>query len=122
MVHPTWVLVQAANAGIGIDAFLTGAQELAVPAWTSIVEPTGGYALCQDNVANMIDNIKYVVNETYLSGLYIDDEKDKQWLDGCVVDIRLSRYVSFLPHEKWFTSFSAYNCNFKLVALWKQRI
>lgn len=87
--------LQAANAGIGIDAFLTGAQELAVPAWTSIVEPTGGYALCQDNVANLVDNMKYVVNETYLSGLYMDDEKDKKWIDGCVVDIRLSRYVSF---------------------------
>lgn len=84
---------QAANAGIGIDAFLTGVQELAVPAWTSIVEPTGGYVVCHDNVANLEDNIKYVMNETYLSGLYIDDDQDKNWSDGCIVDIRLSRYV-----------------------------
>jgi hypothetical protein len=83
--------LQAANAGIGIDAFLTGVQELAVPAWNSIVEPTGGYALCQDNATNLVDNIKYVLNETYLSGLYVDDDKDKKWIDGCVIDIRLPR-------------------------------
>jgi hypothetical protein len=83
--------LQAANAGIGIDAFLTGVQELAVPAWNSIVEPTGGYALCQDNATNLVNNVNYVLNETYLSGLYVDDDKDKKWVDGCVVDIRLPR-------------------------------
>ena len=98
----------AATAGIGIDVLCTGALELAMPAYQSLVQASAGYALAcgaedsmNDDDGNVISsstqqlqsNLQWLWNETHLSGLYRElheHEETQDWLDGCLVDLRLS--------------------------------
>jgi Sec23/Sec24 trunk domain/Sec23/Sec24 zinc finger len=107
----------AAEAGIGIDVFCTGASELGLPAYQSLVEPSSGYVLLHDTFTtpHLQLNVQYVLLQTRLVlAQYISDRREDEgdplvdhqndssqfiapqngsWIDSCTVDIRMSRYA-----------------------------
>lgn len=83
----------AVAAGIGIDVLCTGSLELAMPAYQSLVQASSGYALAQDSVQELKRNLQFLWKETALSGQYTESAHPQDWVDGCLVDLRMSRYV-----------------------------
>lgn len=111
----------AAERGIGVDVFCTGSSELGLPAYQSLVEPSSGYVLSHDSFArtpHLRHNVGFVLQQTHMSlGHFFyepDDDNDEDavftnpeasqqhhiapsqdgtWIDGCTVDIRMSRYA-----------------------------
>ena len=116
------VATAAAEGGIGVDVFCAGSSELGWPVYQSIVDPSGGYVLMHDTFASeqLRRNLTRVVQQTHLSLAQLvpdhdpDDEENRAnpavstttttgktpmseevWVEGCTVDIRMSRFVLF---------------------------
>jgi len=107
----------AVEGGVGIDVLCTGSSELGLPAYQSLVEPSSGYVISHDSFAtpHLQRNVGFLLKRTYLSlAQYappvVAEEEDQEnsnpavassspskqqeeWIDGCTVDIRMSRYV-----------------------------
>lgn len=90
---------------VAVDVFCSGALELALPAYQALVEASGGYAISHDTFTtpHLLQNASYVLNRTSMSlGLFREEETDERtmptelesWLEGCTVDIRMSRYAT----------------------------
>jgi hypothetical protein len=83
----------AAEGGVGVDVLCTGASELGMPAYLALVEPSAGYALAHDSftTTHLLHNLQYLLQHTFLSGMYAEETPEKNWIDGCVVDLRMPR-------------------------------
>lgn len=78
----------AAESGIGIDVFCTGASELTVPTFQALSDPSAGYTLLHDDASQFTHNMGHLWHQTALSGLYTEEEEG---FDGVVLDVRMSR-------------------------------
>jgi hypothetical protein len=85
----------ASEMGVAVDAFCCGALELALPAYHAIVEPSSGYVLSSPTFADsqFPANLRHVLHHTYVSGLHGTPLRDENWVDGCIVDVRMPRLV-----------------------------
>lgn len=104
----------AAESGIGMDVFCTGSAELGLPAYQSLVEPSSGYVLSHDSFTtpHLEHNVGFIVQQTHISmAQFFEESQDDKfvaspeqhllshhgtWVDGCMVDIRMSRFVGSL--------------------------
>lgn len=59
----------ALEAGVGIDVFCAGSNELGLPAYQSLVDPSGGYVVPQLSFATpqFEYNLTYLIEQTYLA-------------------------------------------------------
>jgi hypothetical protein len=88
----------AVSNGIGFDVFCSGSNELALPAYQALVEPSGGYVIPQLSFASdhMSRNLKFLLTTNYMSrSRYIPEELD----DGtggaeCILDIRTDGFIT----------------------------
>jgi len=78
----------ALEAGVGIDVFCAGSNELGLPAYQSLVDPSGGYVVTQlsFDVPQLEHNLKFLLEETYLARPKNDiaeesDDKPEVYLD-----------------------------------------
>lgn len=87
---------------VAVDVFCSGALELALPAYQALVEASSGYAISHDTFTtpHLFHNASFILDRTRMSlGLFREQETDERtmptelesWLEGCTVDIRLSR-------------------------------
>jgi hypothetical protein len=85
----------ASEMGVAVDVFCCGAHELALPAYHAIVEPSSGYVLSSPTFADsqFAPNLQHVLHHTFPSGLHGTPLRDDNWVDGCIVDVRMPRYV-----------------------------
>lgn len=83
----------AIESGVGVDVMCTGAAELGMPVYQALVEPSSGYAISHDTflTSHLRHNLQYILQSTFLSGLYAPETSDMNWIDGCFVDLRLPR-------------------------------
>jgi Sec23/Sec24 trunk domain/Sec23/Sec24 zinc finger len=130
----------ASEAGIGIDVFCTGSSELGLPAYQSLVEPSSGYVLSHDTFTSkhLERNIGFLLNHTCLSLAHfvedvvedadggVLDTSERQlpshsasWIDGCIVDIRMSRSVCYLDVNLIFSTEDSHPNNRLLLFLFK---
>ena len=81
----------AAEGGVGMDVLCTGASELGIPAYQALVEPSSGYVLSHDSfvTSHLTNNMKFLWNETFMSGVYAEEMQDQNWIDGCMLDLRM---------------------------------
>jgi hypothetical protein len=81
----------------------TGAEFLAMPAYQALVRPSGGYALSHESFSSpqLAHNLGYIVSQTHMSiadceGVVENSSSSTlNQLQGCIVDLRISRYVLF---------------------------
>ncbi len=102
----------ATENGIAVDVFCTGepsrfiqgAESLGIPAFQALVKPSEGYALSHDSfqAPPLAHNLSYVVSLTQMSIADCSQALDmvegappsiENHLEGCIADIRTSRYV-----------------------------
>ena len=83
---------------MGVDVFLCGSSALCLPFYQALVEPSGGYAIAYETYGEALSSdLKFSLGQTYLSRVNVHDRetptggRSEMWMDGCVVDIRLSR-------------------------------
>jgi hypothetical protein len=81
---------------IGIDVFLSGAGSLGLQAYQALVDPSGGYALPHDSFASpqFKFNLEYLLSQTFVARSASDDPSAMNDIDGCVVDVRMSDFLS----------------------------
>jgi hypothetical protein len=90
----------AAEGGIGIDVMCTGAQELCLPVYQALVDPSAGFVVTHESFAtpHLSHNLQYLLKHTFMSQLELGDresatgERSEVWMQGCIIDIRLPRY------------------------------
>jgi hypothetical protein len=85
----------ASEAGVGIDVMCVGALELGLPGYQALVEPSAGYVLPHDTFAteHLKHNLGFVLKHTFVSTAPMHDSNGEVWMDGCIIDVRTSRYV-----------------------------
>jgi hypothetical protein len=101
------ILAKAAcEVGIAMDVMCTGSQELGLPAYQALVEPSSGYVLTHEAFTdeNLVRNVGFLLRQTALaSSLHFSvitsetgnkiRSRGDNWSDGCILDLRLPRYV-----------------------------
>jgi hypothetical protein len=83
---------------------LSGAEFLAMPAYQALAGPSGGYALPHESFSSpqLAHNLGYIVSQTHMSVADCEGVVDNassstmNQLEGCLVDLRISRYALFL--------------------------
>ena len=84
----------AAEGGIGMDVLCTGAAELGIPAYQALVEPSSGYVLSHDSflagTEHLTRNLQFILLQTFMSGIYAEETQEMNWIDGCIVDLRMA--------------------------------
>lgn len=88
----------AVSSGIGFDVFCSGSNELALPAYQALVEPSGGYVIPQLSFKpdNLSRNLNFLLTTNYMSrSRHIPEEMD----DGmggaeCILDIRTDGFIT----------------------------
>lgn len=94
----------ASEAGVAIDVFCTGALELGLPSYEALVLPSAGYVLPHATFAtpHLRHNMGFVLKHTFVSTAPMNESEDDSgqpsshrevWMDGCIIDLRTSRYV-----------------------------
>jgi hypothetical protein len=93
----------ASEAGVAIDVFCTGALELGLPSYQALVLPSAGYVLPHATFAtpHLRNNLGFVLKHTFVSTAPMNESEDdnglptshENWIDGCIIDVRTSRYV-----------------------------
>jgi hypothetical protein len=83
----------ASEMGVAVDVFCCGSLELALPAYHAIVEPSSGYVLSSPTFTDsqFAPNLQHVLRRTFPSGLHGTPLRDDNWVDGCIVDVRMPR-------------------------------
>jgi hypothetical protein len=81
--------------------YLQGANELGLPAYQALVEPSGGYVLphLSFTTPHLEHNLKFLLQHTFMSksrSTPDDLEEDGGGPPECFVDIRADRYVLFV--------------------------
>ena len=97
------VAKSAGELGVAMDVLCTGASELALPSYQALVEPSAGYVLphATFTTEHLKWNLDFILKQTHVAGLHFDAPdpgselplRDDVWLDGCIVDVRMSRHV-----------------------------
>lgn len=107
----------ASEAGVGIDVLCSGALELGLQAYQALVEPSAGWVLPHETFAtpHLEHNLGFVLKHTFLSTAPLEDpdaiggesSHNEVWMDGCVIDIRMSEYVSTLCWSHCLSDYSS---------------
>ena len=87
----------AVSVGIGIDVICCGANELALPVYQAMVDPSGGYVLplVTLNPPQLEQNLRFILHNTYLSRpKYLPEELDEISGAECILDIRSDSFVT----------------------------
>ncbi len=85
----------AVDEGIGLDVFCCGVTELALPVYQAMVEPSGGYvmSLLSLDTPQLDANLKFVLDETYMSRSKYLPEDEKGSGPEFIIDIRTDSFV-----------------------------
>jgi len=83
----------ASEVGVGVDIFCCGALELALPAHNALVEASSGYVLSSLSFTEVQfpSNLQHLLQQNFVAGLHGVPLRDENWLDGCIVDVRMPR-------------------------------
>ena len=90
----------ALETGVGVDVFCSGVNELGLPAYQSLVEPSGGYVLSHStfNSPQLKRNFSFVLQESFMSRSTKDnvgETKSEEAFDWqCLLDIRTDTFMT----------------------------
>jgi hypothetical protein len=82
----------SSEVGVAMDVFCSGSSELALAAYQALVESSSGYVLPHlvFEAEPVARNLHFLYHHTFVPGV---TATDGQWIDGCILDIRIPRYV-----------------------------
>jgi predicted nucleic-acid-binding Zn-ribbon protein len=114
----------ASEAGVAIDVLCTGALELGLPSYQALVLPSAGYVLPHVTFAtpHLKNNLGFVLKHTFVSTAPMNESVDDSglpsshgevWMDGCIIDVRTSRYVYSYCVGCLFQSPTLYCCRYR---------
>lgn len=86
----------AIDVGIGLDVFCCGVTELALPVYQAMVEPGMGYVmpLITLDTPELEQNLKFILDNTYMSrSRYLPEGANGSGAE-CIVDIRSDSFVT----------------------------
>jgi len=88
----------AVSSGIGFDVFCSGSNELALPAYQALVEPSGGYVIPQPSLSSdhLSRNLKFLLTTNFMSRSRNIPEELDDGMGGpeCILDIRTDGFIS----------------------------